>query len=187
MVAIDANDARPGTKILLDGQLYNVIERAHHKPGKGGAFVRFKLKGLTSGKVIEYTVRAGTTLEQAAVSSKNLQFLFKENDDFIFMDPDSYEQVPIRAEMIGFTANFLSENAEVQVTSYEDKPIGIALPPKMEFEVVDTVDAVRGNTATNVTKEARINTGMIVNVPLFIKIGDRIRVSTDDGSYLERV
>jgi len=187
MVSIDANEARPGTKLMVEGQLYNVIERAHHKPGKGGAFVRFKLKGLTSGKVIDYTVRSGTVVEQADVSTKNLQFSYKDNDMFIFMDMDTYEQMPVSAELVGFAANFLTENTTVQVTTFEGQALGIELPAKLEFTIVDTMDAVRGNTATNVTKEAEINTGLKVQVPLFCKNGDRIRVNTTDGSYAERV
>jgi len=106
---------------------------------------------------------------------------------FIFMDMDTYEQMPVGAELVGFAANFLTENTTVQVTTFEGQAIGIELPPKLEFTVVDTMDAVRGNTATNVTKEAEIDTGMKVQVPLFVKKGDRIRISTADGSYMERV
>lgn len=187
MVMIDANDARPGTKLMVEGQLYNVIERAHHKPGKGGAFVRFKLKGLTSGKVIDYTVRSGTNVEQANVSMTNMQFCYKENEDFIFMDMDSYEQIPLRAELVGFAANFLVENCEAQITLFEGQPIGIQLPPNLVFTVTETMDVVvKGNTATNVTKDATIETGLVVQVPLFVKTGDRIRVATEDGSYQER-
>lgn len=187
MVAIDANDARPGTKILFEGQLYTVIEREHHKPGKGGAFVRLKLKGLTSGKVIDHTVRSGTNLEQADVSMKNMQFSYKENDDYIFMDMDSYEQFHVRNEVVGFASNFLRENTEAQVTVYQEQIIGIALPAKLDFLVTETMDAVRGNSAsTNVTKDAKLETGMTIQVPLFVKNGDRVRISTEDGSYLER-
>jgi elongation factor P len=186
MVSIDANNTRPGTKLLIEGQLYTVIERAHHKPGKGGAFVRFKLKGLTSGKVIDYTVRAGTVVEQADVSTKNLQYMYKENDNFVFMDMATYEQLPVGADLVGFAANFLTEDTEAQVTMFEGRPIGLALPPKLDFTVVDTMDAVRGNTATNVTKDAILDTGLKIQVPLFVKKGDRVRVSTEDGSYVER-
>ena len=188
MVTINANDARPGTKLLIDGQLYNVVDRFHHKPGKGGAFVKFKLKALVSGKVIEYTVRSGVTVEQADVMTKTMQYLYKENEDFIFMDQESFDQMPIPAELIGFGSNFLVENAEIQVTLFEGQAIGVALPAKIDFEVTETIDgAVKGNTATNVTKDATIETGLKVQVPMFIKTGDRIRISTEDGSYVERV
>ncbi len=187
MGAIDANECRPGTKLLLGGELFTVLERAHHKPGKGGAFVRFKLKGIVSGKVIDHTVRAGTKMDRADVSTKPMQFLYQEGDDAIFMDLETYEQLPIPGHLIGFSANFLVEGAEVQVTLYEGAAIGVQLPQKLEFEVVETIDdAAKGNTATNATKNATIETGLTIQVPLFVRTGDRIRLSTADGSYLER-
>lgn len=187
MSAIDANQCKPGTKLLLDGDLYTVLERAHHKPGKGGAFVRFKLKGIVTGKVIDHTVRAGSKMEGADVTTQAMQFLFKEGDDFVFMDLETYEQLNVPSELIGFGAKFLVESAEAQVTLYEEKAIGIQLPQKMVFEVTETIDdADRGNTATNTTKDATLETGLVVQVPLFVKTGDKVRVSTEDGSYVER-
>lgn len=187
MGSIDANQCRPGKKLLLDGDLYTVLERAHHKPGKGGAFVRFKLKGIVTGKVIDHTVRAGTKMEEADVTTQPMQFLYQQGDDFIFMELDTYDQVPISADLIGFGSNFLMESTEVQVTMYEGSAIGVQLPQKMDFAVTETIDdADRGNTATSATKEATLETGMVVQVPLFVKTGDRVRISTEDGSYLER-
>lgn len=187
MGAIDANDCKPGTKLLFEGELYNVVERAHHKPGKGGAFVKFKLKGLVNGKVIDHTVRSGTMMQSADVMTKTMQYVFKEHEQFIVMDMETYEQMPIMAELVGFSENFMIENMEIQVTFHGEKPIGIQLPPKMELKVVDTIDnAARGNTATNVTKDAKLETGLVIQVPMFVKTGDVVRVSTDDGSYVER-
>jgi elongation factor P len=187
MVAIDANLAGPGTKLIVDGTLYNVVERAHHKPGKGGAFVKFKLKGLITGKVIDHTVRSGTRIEQAEVSTSNMQFLYLEADNYIFMDQETYEQIMVPADVVGFQSKFMIENAEIKVTMFEGNVIGLELPPKMDFEVIETIDdAAKGNTATNVTKDAKISTGMIIQVPLFIKTGEKIRVSTLDGNYVER-
>jgi len=187
MGSIDANNCRPGTKLLLAEELYTVLERAHHKPGKGGAFVRFKLKGIVSGKVIDHTVRAGTKMEQADVTTQSMQFLYRDGENYVFMDQSSYEQLTISGEFLGFAANFLSENAEAEVTMYEGAAIGVQLPQKMAFEVVDTIDnPARGNTATNATKDATLDTGLTIQVPLFIKIGDRVRIATEDGSYLER-
>lgn len=187
MVSIDANDARPGTKLMIEGQLYNVIERAHHKPGKGGAIVRFKLKGLITGKVIDYTVRAGTNVEQADVSMKNMQFSFKENDQFIFMDMDSYEQIPVGEDVVGFASNFLREGCEAQITMFAGQIIGLQMPAKMEFEIIETVEGIKSNVnSTNVMKPAKIETGLEIQVPPFVKKGDRVRLSTEDGSYLER-
>ena len=187
MGTIDANQCKSGTKLMLDGELYNVIERSHHKPGKGGAFVRFKLKGVVTGKVIDHTVRSGTKMESADVQVQAMQFLYKQGEDFIFMDTESYDQHTISADLIGYSANFLTENAEVEVTTLEGNPIGVQLPQKMVFSVIETIDNPNmGNTATNVTKDATIETGLKVQVPPFIKTGEKIRVSTEDGSYVER-
>jgi elongation factor P len=187
MGSIDANACRPGTKLLIDGEPYSVVERAHHKPGKGGAFVRFKLKGVISGKVIDHTVRAGTKMEGADVTTRPMQYLYQQGDDFIFMDQESFEQVTLSRDLLGFAVNFLVENAEAQVTFYDGRAIGVQLPQKMEFEVTDTIDnPAMGNTATNVTKDATIETGYVVQVPPFIKVGEKIRLLTEDGSYLER-
>lgn len=187
MTMIDANACRAGTKLLLDDDLYTVLERAHHKPGKGGAFVRFKLKGIVSGKVIDHTVRAGTKMERADVSVVPMQYLYREDNHYIFMDLETYEQHRIDEELLGFAANFLKENAEAEVTVFEGRAIGVEMPQKMVFEVVETIDdPAMGNTATNTTKPAKIETGIEVQVPPFVKTGDRIRVLTEDGSYLER-
>jgi elongation factor P len=188
MGAIDANACKPGTKLLLDGELYSVIERAHHKPGKGGAFVRFKLKGIVTGKVVDHTVRAGTKMDTADVSTETMQYLYQDGENYVFMDLETYDQIMISDDLLGFSARFLTENAEAEVTMYDGKAIGVQLPPKMVFEVVDTIEnPAKGNTATNVLKDAQIATGMTIQVPPFIKIGDRVRVSTEDGSYVERV
>ena len=188
MGTIDANQCKAGTKLMLDGALYNVLERRHHKPGKGGAFVRFKLKGIVTGKVIDHTVRAGTKMESADVQVQTMQFLYKQGEDFIFMDSETYDQTTIDSDLIGYSSNFLTENAEVEVTTFERNPIGVQLPQKMVFEVTETIDNPNmGNTATNVTKDATIETGLTVQVPPFIKTGEKIRVSTEDGSYVERV
>jgi len=188
MGAIDANACRPGTKLLLENELYSVLERAHHKPGKGGAFVRFKLKGIVTGKVLDHTVRAGTKMETADVTTQTMQYLYQDGESFVFMDLETYDQIMISADLMGFAAKFLTENAEADVTMYEEKPIGVQLPQKMVFEVVDTIEnPAKGNTATNVMKDAQIATGMTIQVPPFINIGDRVRVSTEDGNYVERV
>lgn len=187
MGAIDANACRAGTKLLFNGDLYTVVERAHHKPGKGGAFVKFKLKGIITGKVIDHTVRAGTMMETADVTTRPMQYLYKESDSYVFMDLETYEQHSISEEVLGFASNFLAENAEAQVTMYEGSAIGVQLPQKMEFEIIETIDdAARGNTATNVTKDATIDTGLKIQVPNFVKTGDRVRLLTEDGSYVER-
>lgn len=188
MATLDANDCRPGTKLLLNSEPYVVLERAHHKPGKGGAFVRFKLKGIVNEKVVEHTVRAGTKMESADVTVRPMQYLYHDGQHYIFMDLETYEQHRIDRDLLGFASNFLTENAEVEVTVYEGRAIGVELPQKMEFTVVETIDdPAIGNTATNTTKDATLDTGYVVQVPPFIKTGERIRVLVEDGSYLERV
>jgi elongation factor P len=187
MGSIDANACRPGKKVLIEGEPYSVVERAHHKPGKGGAFVRFKLKGVKSGKVIDHTVRAGTKMEEADVITRPMQYLYQQGDDFVFMDQESYEQSILSKDLLGFAVNFLVENAVAQVTLYDGLAIGVQLPQKMVFTVTDTIDnPAMGNTATNVQKEATIETGYVAQVPPFIKVGEKIRLLTEDGSYLER-
>jgi elongation factor P len=187
MGTIDANYCRPFFNDTATTEIYTVLERAHHKPGKGGAFVRFKLKGIVTGKVIDHTVRAGTKMEAADVTTQTMQYLYQQGEDYIFMDLVSYEQLAIPGDLIGYASTFLVESTEAQVTMYEGKAIGVQLPQKMDFEVTETIDdAAKGNTATSATKEATIETGQVVQVPLFIKTGDRIRISTEDGSYLER-
>jgi len=184
---IDANACRAGTKLLYKDELYTVVARAHHKPGKGGAFVKLKLKGIVTGKVIDHTVRAGATMESADVVTRPMQYLYKDGESYVFMDAETYDQHAISDGVLGFAANFLAENAEAQVTMYEGQAIGVQLPQKMEFEIIETIDdAARGNTATNVTKDATLETGLKVQVPNFVKTGDRVRVLTEDGSYLER-
>ncbi|MDH3745153.1 MAG: elongation factor P [Acidobacteriota bacterium] len=187
MGSIDANQCRSGTKLMVDGELYTVTERSHHKPGKGGAFVRFKLKGIVSGKSIDHTVRAGTKMESADITVQAMQYLYRQGDDFVLMDNETYEQVTIGSDLIGSAAGFLTENAEVEVTLHEGRPIGVELPQKMVFTVVETIDNPNmGNTATNVTKEATIDTGLTIQVPPFIKTGEKIRVLTENSTYLER-
>lgn len=187
MGAIDANACKAGTKLLFNDVLYAVVERTHHKPGKGGAFVKFKLKGIVTGKVIEHTVRAGAKMETADVTTRPMQYLYKEGDGYVFMDLESYEQYSISNDVLGFARNFLVENAEAQVTMYEGSAIGVQLPQKMEFEIVETIDdAAVGNTATSVTKDAVIDTGFKIQVPGFVKTGNRVRILTEDGSYVER-
>lgn len=187
MGSIDANACRPGTKLLLDGQLYNVVERAHHKPGKGGALVRFKLKGIVTGKVVDHTVRAGTRMESADIQVRKMQYLFQEGESFVFMDLESYEQHSVSGDLLGLGTQFLKEGSEADVTLFEEQAIGIQLPQKMVFEVIETIEnPAKGNTATNTFKEATLDTGYVAQVPLFIKIGDRVRLLTEDGKYLER-
>ena len=187
MGSIDANACRPGTKLLHDGELYTVLERAHHKPGKGGAFVRFKLKGIVSGKVIDHTVRAGTKMETADVTVQTMQYLYQDGESLVFMDTTSFEQLPLSIEQVGDARKFLKESLEVDVLFWRGRPLNVELPSFITAVITRCEPGIKGDTASNVTKPATLETGAIVQVPLFVKEGEVIRVDTRSGEYVERV
>ncbi|MBI3911715.1 MAG: elongation factor P [Armatimonadetes bacterium] len=183
---IDTSDFRNGIGIIVDGEIYQIIEFQHVKPGKGGAFVRTRLKNLRTGAVLERTFRAGERMEQAILERKPLTYLYGQNGEYIFMDMETFEQVPIPATLLGDRVKYLKEDTEVQALTHEDRIIGAELPFFMEFEVVETDPGLRGDTASGGSKPAKLETGAVVQVPLFINIGDRIRVDTRTDTYLER-
>ncbi|MFP4381017.1 MAG: elongation factor P [Candidatus Sumerlaeia bacterium] len=187
MVAIPVQKVSNGMKLEFKNDVWTIVEFAHVKPGKGGAFVRIKIKSLTSGKVLEETFNASEKVEQTEVSYRRMSYLYNDGSDYVFMDSESYEQFPITPEMMGDQAKFLVENMEAMVIIWEEKIIGVELPAKVELKVTETMSAERGNTATNVTKDATLESGCVVQVPLFINTGDTIRVDTRDGSYESRV
>lgn len=187
MVAIPVQKVSNGMKLEFKGDVWNIVEFAHIKPGKGGAFVRIKIKSLSTGKVLEETFSASEKVEQTDVAYRKMSYLYHDGDDYVFMDSESYEQMPIKEEMAGEPARFLVENMDVTVVIWKNKVIGVELPAKVDLKVVETVQTERGNTATNVTKDATVESGTVVQVPLFINTGDRIRVDTRDGSYECRV
>lgn len=177
-------DVSKGMVILFNNEPCLIIEREFYKPGKGGAFNRTKLKGLVSGKVINQTFRSGEALEEAEVESRTAQFSYADAENAFFMDSETYEMVTISLKDIDGGTNYLIADAKFIIMYYEEKPISIQLPAKVELEVTLTADGGdRGNTSGNPTKEATLETGMEIKVPLFIKTGDRIYVSTEDGSY----
>ena len=186
MGMITVTELRSGRKIMLNGELFNVLSYQHHKPGKGRTVVRLRIKNIKNGSVQDKTMGHNEKVEEADMQTCNMQYLYAEGDSFIFMDLDSYEQHEVPKDLLGDTVNFLRPEAEAIVLLHDGAPIGVELPPKMDFEVVDTIEAVRGNTANNVTKDATLDTGFVVQVPLFIKKGERVRVRTEDGSYVER-
>jgi elongation factor P len=183
----DTSDLRKGLKILVDGAPYVVVEAQFVKPGKGAAFTRTKMKNLLTGGVIERNIRSGEKLEPAAVEEREMQFLYKEGDAFVFMDTQSYEQMHIQKEVLGEDAGFLRDNTNVQVLLFNERPIGITLPNFIDLRITKSDPAVRGDTATNVTKPATLETGAVVQVPLFVNEGEVIRIDTRTGSYVERV
>jgi elongation factor P len=187
MAVYDTSDLRKGLKILIDSAPYIVVEAQFVKPGKGQAFTRTKMKNLLTGGVIERNIRSGEKLEAADIEENEMQFLYKEGDSFVFMDVKSYEQIHIPKETVGEAALFLKDNTNVQVLLFNQRAIGVTLPNFMDLRVVKSDPAVRGDTATNVTKPATLETGAEVQVPLFINEGEVIRIDTRTGEYLERV
>lgn len=184
----DTSDIRKGLKVLLDGNPYTVVEFQFIKPGKGAAFTRTRFKNLLSGAVIERNIRSGEKLEPANVEERNMQFLYKEAEDLVFMDDKSFEQVQVRAEMIGEAADLMKDNLSCTVLFFNERPVDVTLPTFVLLEVTASEPGVAGNTAAgNVTKAATVETGGTVQVPLFINIGDMIKIDTRTHEYVERV
>ena len=184
---IDTSDFRNGLSIILDGEIFTIVEFQHVKPGKGGAFVRSKLKNARTGAVTEKTWRAGEKMEQAILERKQMQYLYKQDNDYFLMDMDSFEQIPAQRELIGEQVKYLKEGEQVSVLSHEGRVIGVELPFNVELEVVETDPGVRGDTASGGSKPAKLETGAVVQAPFFINVGDKIRVDTRTDAYLERV
>lgn len=184
---ISSNDFRNGVTIVIDGQLWTVIEFLHVKPGKGSAFVRTRLKNVKSGATVERTFRAGEKLERATVDNRDMQMLYNDGDGYHFMDSESYENVTIGRDLIGDPADFLNDGMKIAVQFHDGIPIGCDLPAHVELKVVETDPGFRGDTATGATKPAKLETGATVNVPLFVNPGDVIRIDTRDRRYIGRV
>ena len=183
---ISVNDFRTGLTIEIDGQLYTVVEFMHVKPGKGAAFVRSKLKNLRTGYTVEKTFNAGEKVSLARVETKEMMFLYKSDEDYVFMDNNTYEQLTLEEKTIGDGVKFLKDNMNVMVQMYEGEAIGVNLPTTVELEVVQTEPGFKGDTATGATKPATLETGVVVNVPLFIEEGDILQIDTRTGEYLRR-
>jgi len=183
---MDTSGFRNGLSIIVDGDIYTIVEFQHVKPGKGGAFVRSKLKNIRSGATIEKTWRAGEKMDQAILERFPLQFSYEQDGDYYFMDIESYEMQPIPKEKIGDGVKYLKDGLQVTALSHAGEIINIELPITIEAAVVETEPGEKGNTASGGSKPARIETGAMVGVPLFINVGDRIKVDTRSGEYLER-
>jgi len=184
---ISSNDFRNGVTIVIDGQLWTVIEFLHVKPGKGSAFVRTRLKNVKSGATVERTFRAGEKLERATVDNRDMQMLYNDADGYHFMDSESYENVTLGRDLIGDPADFLKDGMKVAVQFHDGTPIGCDLPAHVELTVIETDPGFRGDTATGASKPAKLETGASVNVPLFVNPGDVIRIDTRDRRYIGRV
>ncbi|MHB8177050.1 MAG: elongation factor P [Vulcanimicrobiaceae bacterium] len=184
---ISSNDLRNGVTILENGQLWTVIEFLHVKPGKGSAFVRTRLKNVKTGSTVEKTFRAGEKLERATVENRQMQMLYNDDDGFHFMDQETFENVTLQRDLIGGPADFLKDAMVVDVQFHDETPIGVDLPAHVEIRIVETDPGFKGDTATNATKPAKLETGAVVQVPLFVESGDTIRIDTRDRRYIGRV
>jgi len=181
------NDLKNGLVLNLDGALWAVVEFQHVKPGKGGAFVRTKLKNVLSGKVVDRTFNAGTKVDTATVDKRDMQYLYKDGTDYVFMDTDNYDQLHVSETTVGDASNFLLENQNAMVATNEGVPLYVELPPSVVLEITFTEPGVAGDSATGRTKPATLETGHQIQVPLFIGQGERVKVDTRDSSYLGRV
>ena len=183
---INVNDIKNGMTIYYEGNIYQVVEFQHVKPGKGSAFVRTKLKNLRTNSTQEITFNAGIKIEKANITKKNLTYLYNTGDTYVFMDTTNYEQLEINKSMLEDYIKFLKEDLVVEVMSYEGEVIGISLPEKISYKVIETEQAVKGNTTSGAQKDAKLETGLTIKVPLFIEEGEEVIVTTSDGKYSSR-
>lgn len=179
-------DFRNGLKVEFEGEPYTIVYFQHVKPGKGGAFVRTKLKNLRTGSVLEHTFRSGDKVDKPDLQEREMQFLYREGDAFHFMDTASYEQIYLDLDHMGDAANYMIENLSVKILFYRGEPIGIDLPIFIVLTIAETEPGVRGDTVSGATKPAKLESGALVQVPLFLNEGERIKVDTRTGTYIER-
>jgi elongation factor P len=180
------NDLKNGMTLNLDGQLWNVIEFQHVKPGKGGAFVRTKMRSVLSGKVVEKTFNAGVKVEVAQVDKRNMQYLYRDGEDFMFMDSTNFDQISISKQTVGDAVDYLLENADAVVAIHEGNPLFIELPASVELKITYTEPGLQGDRSSGGTKPATVETGITIQVPLFIKPDEKVLVDTRTGAYLGR-
>ena len=183
---LTAGDFRNGLTFEMEGKVVQVLEFQHVKPGKGAAFVRTKLKDVINGAVIEKTFNPTDKFEGAYIERREMEYLYNDGDLYYFMDPETYEQMPLNSEKLGDNFKFVKENTNCRIVSYKGNVFSVEPPVFVTLEVTDTEPGVRGDTATNVTKAATLETGAVVRVPIFVNTGDMIRIDTRVGEYLER-
>lgn len=181
------NDLKNGMTLSLDGQLWNVVEFQHVKPGKGGAFVRTTLKNVLSGKVVDKTFNAGVKVDTANVDKREMTYLYREGDEFVFMDAETYDQIPVPVKTVGSAADYLLENSPAVVALHEVTPLYVELAASAELVVSHTDPGLQGDRSTGGTKPATLETGATISVPLFVNTGDKVKVDTRDGRYIGRV
>lgn len=183
---ISVNEFKNGLTIEVDGELWRVVEFQHVKPGKGSAFVRSKLKNLRTGAVQEKTFRAGEKVEQAQISNRKMQYLYADGTNYVFMDTTTYEQLELPEEKIKDQLSYLKENMVVNIIMHENETLGIDLPNTVDLKVVETEPGIKGDTSSGGSKPAKMETGLIVQVPFFVNQGDVLTINTQDGSYVSR-
>ena len=184
---MDVSELRKNAKVELDGQPYVITDFQFVKPGKGQGLYKCKLKNMITGSVLDRTWRSGEKLEAANVESKKMQFLYGGAEGYTFMDNATYEQIELTPDVVGDDKDYLLDNLECEVLLYNERPVGVSLPSHIVMEIVETEPGVKGDTATNVTKSATVQTGLQVQVPLFIKQGEKVKIDTRTGAYVERV
>ncbi len=184
---IDVNDLRKGVIFDLDGSLYRVLEYTHHKPGRGNAIIRVKARNIRTGTTLEKTFQSGDRVQDVRLDYHNVQYLYNDGDIYYFMDAETFEQPAVSNELVGDMAGFLKEGMEVKITFFQNEPLDIELPTSVDLKVTQAEVAVRGDTATGVTKRVTVETGQQVDVPIFVKEGDTIRIDTRTGQYVTRV
>ena len=185
-MSVNTNDLRRGMTLDLDGQLYQVVEFQHVKPGKGGAFVRTKLRNVRSGGVVDRTFNAGVDVGLAIVDRREMQYLYRDGDDFVFMDAETYEQHHVPRGAVGDAANYLTEGASAVLAMHDGNPIGVELPTSVTLRIADTEPGVKGDRVGGAMKPATLETGLVVQVPLFVEQGELVKVDTRSGEYLTR-
>ncbi|MEY4605739.1 MAG: elongation factor P [Ilumatobacteraceae bacterium] len=187
MPAITTNDLKNGITLELDNGLFQVVEFQHVKPGKGGAFVRTKLRNLKTGNVFDRTFNAGVRVEQAMLEKKDMQFLYRDGDDYVFMDLESFDQQTVAPTALGDAADYMIENSVAIIAFYNGEIVTVEIPAAVELAVADTEPGVQGDRVSGARKPATLETGKVVQVPLFINVGDRVKVDTRTGDYITRV
>ncbi len=183
---ININDIKNGMTVIIDGNLCSIQEFQHVKPGKGPAFVRIKLKNLRTGSIVEQTFNTNIKVTKAHIEKNSVQYLYASGDNLVFMNNETYEQIEVPRSVLGSDVDYIKEGIDISIDFYEGEIIGITLPEKIEYEVIETTEAVKGNTTNNAQKDAKIETGKIIKVPLFISEGEKILVTTKDGKYASR-
>ena len=186
MAAISTSDIKNGITLKVENGLFTVIEFQHVKPGKGGAFVRTKLRNARTGAVIERTYRSDERLEQAIIDKRDTQYLYRDGDDYIFMDQDNFDQLPGSSKSLGDAANFLKETGKAMIISHDDEIIGVELPASVELTIAETEPGIQGDRVSGARKPATLETGFVVQVPLFVGPGEVIKVDTRTGEYMTR-